>query len=301
MPCFPSLEQQSVFSMWFRRSKDKKIYLHNKYNELLFIFAYTTSLIILIHMDYIELLKAIGITSIPLLILFVIILFFGQKIVNYFFDKKIENDRHSYDRDMAEKQREFDKNMELKRQELALDLEKHKANLELESKRFQSELELKQNQFNIQFSKLHQDRAEVIKDTHAKLVELHSAMCDYTALARLIKEGEDEEENKRLRIERANKALIEFNDCVISNSIFFEKSFFCRLNHIRTEYGKRGWDYNFYKEMMRREGSNLDENTYKRYWEQTIEISNSFLADFPPLIEELEDEFRKLLGVVKHE
>lgn len=252
-------------------------------------------------MDYIELLKAVGITSVPILILFAIILFFGQKIINYFFDKKIEIDRHSFDKEIVEKQREFDERMELKRQELALDLERHKANLELESKRCQSELELKLNQFNIQFSKLHQDRAEVIKDAHAKLVELHSAMCDYTALVRSNRVGEDRERSKQLQLERANNALIEFNDCIILNSIFFEKSLFDKLNHIRSQYADKGWHYNFYKEMMRDEGSSLDRNTYKQYLEQTIEISKSFLADFPLLIEELEDEFRKLLGVVKHD
>mgnify|MGYP003419320231 FL=1 len=72
------------------------------------------------------------------------VLVFSKKLIVYFFDETIE----------------------LKKAELNQDLENHKKELEQQNKDFQHSLDLKLNEFNIRFSKLHQDRAEVIKEMY---------------------------------------------------------------------------------------------------------------------------------------
>ena len=89
------------------------------------------------------------------LIIFAILLF-GKKAIEYFFDETIE----------------------LKKAELNQNFQNYKKELELENRNFQHELDTKLNEFNIQFSKLHVDRAEVIKELYHKLIELQSAMIE---------------------------------------------------------------------------------------------------------------------------
>lgn len=202
-------------------------------------------------MDYIELLKAIGVTSIPLLLLLLVIILFGRKIIDSWF---------------------------------ATDLEKYKANLQLE-----------QNRFSIQFSKLHQERAEVIKQMHGKLIELHDAVLDYQNL--IVRAEEDEENEKeakdKLRKERFKKAINDYHDYVIKNGIFFEKSLFNQLRKFSNDLHFKNWHADFLKDQLKNKFRE-DEMTIR---EQYVQIRISFINESPKVIEALEDEFRGLLGV----
>jgi hypothetical protein len=136
----------------------------------------------------------------------------------------------------------------------------------------------------IQFSKLHQERAEVIKEMHGKLIELQSGMVELRMyLARNIDKIEEEAEQKCFM--RANEAIWEFNNYVLNNGIFFEKQMFEKLTSIRFKYIKAGWKYKFFRKNR------------QRYVAQEWDLLISIEYDFPPLIEQLEEEFRELLGV----
>ena len=119
------------------------------------------------------------------LIIFAILLF-GKKLIEYFFTETIE----------------------LKKTELNQELENHKNKLEQQNKDFQHDLDIKLNEFNIQFSKLHQDRADVIKELYYKIIELQSAMTVFTRKIHPI--IEDAEKEQQERVDRVNKALQDF-------------------------------------------------------------------------------------------
>ena len=119
----------------------------------------------------------------PGVLIILAILLFGKKLIEYFFDQTIE----------------------LKKTELNQKLEEYKLSLEQESKEFQHELDTKLQEFNIQFSKLHNDRAIVVKDLYLKMVELQSSMEDFTRGIHPVVKDADEEGNQRL--ERVEKAI----------------------------------------------------------------------------------------------
>jgi hypothetical protein len=211
------------------------------------------------------------IQTICIIIFIPTVLFFGKKLINYFFDATIE----------------------LKKAELNQDLENHKKELEQQNKDFQHSLDLKLNDFNIRFSKLHQDRAEVIKELYYKVIELQSAMTVFTSRIHLI--IEDPEKEKKERIDRVNKGFNDFVDFYIPNRIYFEKGLVEKLDNLLNEYRNKGFDFGYMSKYLSE--SSGPKEFYGEYHQKTKEISNFVIEEFPKVIEELAEEFRELLGV----
>ncbi len=207
----------------------------------------------------------------PSVLLILAGLVWGKKMIEYFFDETIE----------------------IRKQELNQDLENYKGQIERESKGFQHQLDTRLNEFNIRFSKLHQERAEVIKELYNRIVELQSAMLDFTSgIHAVIKDINKEEEERLLRV---NKALQEFNSYFFSRKIFFRKELVSKLEHLSKEYWDKGWDYAFMSNQFKEGG--LTKEIRKEYRDKSREISKTVVMEFTRLIEELENEFRKMLGV----
>src|SRR5690606_14194835 len=140
------------------------------------------------------------------------ILLFGKQLIEYFFSETIE----------------------LKKTELNQELESYKSKLEQQNKDFQHKLDLKLNEFNIQFSKLHQDRAEVVKELYHRIVELQSAMTVFTRrIHPIIKDAAKE---KQERIDRVNEALMGFVNLYMPNRIYFDKDLAKKLDDLSNEY-----------------------------------------------------------------
>jgi hypothetical protein len=210
-------------------------------------------------------------TNGPGVLIILAILLFGKKLIEYFFSETIE----------------------LKKTELNQELESHKNKLEQQSKDFQHSLDLKLNEFNIQFSKLHQDRAEVVKELYYKIVELQSAMTVFTRRIHPI--IEDAEKEKQERIDRVNKALMDFVNFYMPNRIYFDKELAEKLDNLSNEYRSKGWDFAHMSRYLSESG--MSRELYEEYSKKTSEISGIVKDEFPKVIQELEEEFRTLLGV----
>ena len=216
-----------------------------------------------------ELIKLILIN--PTVILLLVILVFGKKFIEYFFSKTIE----------------------FKKLELSQELENHKLLLNQRNKDFQHTLDLKLNEFNIQFSKLHQDRAEVIRVLYQKIIELQTAMTIFTQMLKpIIENAENEEE---LRLHRVNNALQDFVNYFSPNKIYFNKSLTAKLDSLLKEYNENGWNYARMNKAF--DNPKLPHDIFVEYADKTTEISKLVKEKFPQIIEDLEDEFRKILGV----
>ena len=145
-----------------------------------------------------ELLKLL-LYSGPSVLILLILIFFGKNTIEYFFAETVE----------------------IKKKELAQNLEIHKSFLERENKNFQHSLDTKLNEFNVRFSKLHEERATVIKELYERLVKLHSATVAITRQIQPIIEDADKEEKQRLL--SVNTTLIEFQKYYLVNKIYFNK------------------------------------------------------------------------------
>ena len=175
---------------------------------------------------------------------------------------------------------------------IIISVKKKKIDKELETHK--SELQTIVQKQQIQFSKLHQERAKVIKEIHGKLIELQDAVLDYHNLVvRPIEEADKKEEKERLRKERLYKALVGYHDYVISNSFYFEKTLFEKLRKFSNDLNYKNWHAQFLKDQFKEDDRTLREQ-YREDWQQ---IQLSFLNELPKVIEDLEDEFRELLGV----
>lgn len=203
----------------------------------------------------------------PSTLLLLVGLVWGKSLIKYFFDETIE----------------------LKKNELNLDFEKYKSEIEQQNKNFQHSLDTRLNEFNIRFSELHQERAKIIKELYYKLIELHSAMYDFTRRAHLI--YEDAEKESKQRIDRFNKAWHDFNGFFLPNKIFFSKTLADKINTLSMTYRNTGIDFAYSKEDLK------EREFYKESFEKIKKISNEVETSFGELIEDIGDEFRRILGV----
>jgi len=176
-----------------------------------------------------------------------------------------------------------------------MELYKSKLNEELTLKiePIKSELAKTNITHQIQFSFLHQERAKVILELYKKLVELHSAMVDWTNFMHpIIEDGEKESQE---RIKRANIALHEFRNFFLLNKLFFPKSLCNYIEDVFKEYWDKGWDFGYRQDRLR--SGQLTEEYFKEYSEDISKISKELKNNLPQKIDELETKFRKLLNV----
>ncbi len=198
-------------------------------------------------------------------------LVWGKKLIEYFFDEAIE----------------------IRKLQLNQNLEGFKGQIEQQNKDFQHQLDRTLNEFNIRFSKLHEERAEVIKELYKRIVELHSAMVIFTRRVHVVIDNGDKEEEERLI--SVNKALNEFHNFFIPNRIFFNKVLAGKLENLSKEYWNKGWDFASMHGQFKAGG--LTKEIVKSYLEKSRKITETIETDFVKLIEDLENEFRQMLGV----
>lgn len=177
-------------------------------------------------------------------------------------------------------------------------LEEHKSNLneELSHKIEPLKAELSKNNIThqIQFSFLHQERAKVILDLYKKLVELQSAMVNWTNFMHPV--IQDAEKEAKERVERANLAFNDFRNFYLLNKLFFPKSFCEAFDNILDEYWNKLWDFGF-KEGMIRENRSITDDFYRNLIKEMSEISKELKEKIPERIAEIENKFREMLNV----
>jgi hypothetical protein len=112
-------------------------------------------------------------------------------------------------------------------------------------------------------------------------------MNEMTALMKPIIQDADKEENDR--IENAGKSYNDFLQCYLDNKIFFSKDTCILLDSLREKYFDSYWDYT----ITHRIGS----KDFNFNYEHAKKASETVRTQIPPVLENLEVEFRKLLGV----
>lgn len=165
--------------------------------------------------------------------------------------------------------------------------------LTLKIEPLKSELAKNNITHQIQFGFLHQERAKVILELYKRLIELHSAMVDWTAfLHPVIEDGEKENQERTIR---ANTALNDFRNFYISNKIFFSKPFCNNIDEVFKEYWNKGWDFGYKQERLR--SGQLEREYWSEYSKDMSNISKELNENLPLRISEIETKFRQILNV----
>ena len=168
--------------------------------------------------------------------------------------------------------------------------------IELKTKANNYRLELDKNleshksELNILYNKasrLHEERLRILSKLYKKIVILDRTMQEMTAFMKQV--FEDAEKEEKERIKQAGYAYDDFFTFYIENKIFFSKKLTELLDQLRDKYFDSYMDYTF-----RHRYSFTD---FKFNHEQSKKASETVREHIPPIKEEIEIEFRDLIGV----
>lgn len=161
---------------------------------------------------------------------------------------------------------------------LAKDLDKFKADISLEIEKYKSQLEKENIKHTIQYSKLHTDRAEIIKELYFKICDVESSMSRFDAT---INDNNEFNEKGRIMI----KAYVEYVDYYKKNKIFFKSEYCSLMKEVEDTFKE-------YLPIDLLQKKTLDER--KEFWKKE---KAKILKQIRFLKEKLEDDFRSMLGV----
>ena len=118
-------------------------------------------------------------------------------------------------------------------------------------------------------------------------------MFDYTRTMHIVLENGKKEAQER--IDNVNSSLASFTNYYTLNKIFLPKHLCAKIDNIIKEYYNKGWDFADTQRSSNAKTSSLE--SLKAEVAKAKSISNSIENEMPPLIEELESEFRLILVV----
>jgi len=145
-------------------------------------------------------------------------------------------------------------------------------------------------QKRVKFSKLHEDRATVIKELHEKLIIFEDSM---NSLTNPMKISGDIKEKEKLKIsgEKGN----DFESYYKKNKIYFDLDLCKILDEISREM-KYSWTA-FY--VYPDEIDTISKSEASEKWKERIDAWKNITEKVLPLKNKLEEEFRRILGVMK--
>jgi len=176
--------------------------------------------------------------------------------------------------------------------EYDLQIEKHKAQLKCEAdttiERLRSDLHIFAAERNFRFSKIFEQQLQVVAETFGRLFEFYDAARDY--FDTLDYEGRPSMKDRReVLITKFNN----FQDYFRPHRVFLPRETAERLSNF---YAKvRGLAFNFMWG-VEAEGDLKDKNPHK---DTQSEVEEIMAKEMMPLIDKLEEDFRKLLSEMK--
>ena len=166
-------------------------------------------------------------------------------------------------------------------------LESHKAQLkaqtDIETEKLRSELRIASVEHEVTFSRLHEQRAQVISETYASLKHLFDCVEDYMKLFEPAG-GTTREQRRAI----ATDAHLAFREKYSLKLIFFPKSTADKLDEINVQLVQAFNQFVFGVDMMQRSNTDTSEKQIKILEHVGTTIRSALL--------ELETEFRRLLG-----
>jgi hypothetical protein len=177
------------------------------------------------------------------------------------------------------------KRFESYKNELNIKSIEHKLELDKDLKEYESKLNLFINKSN----HLHLRRLDILSELYQKLVLLNRKMVEMTRLLKLVSPGEDAEISEKERIKSAGMAYNDFSDYFDKNKIYFSKDLCVLIQKLQEEFWSSFHDYTFPINF----GLPSSEMTYKL----VRDAANKIDKDVPKILETIEMEFRKLIGV----
>ena len=106
---------------------------------------------------------------------------------------------------------------------------------------------------------------------------------------------EDADKEEKERLDRLNRAFVDFRNYYAVNKIYFGKNTTTQIDKILEGYWTQGDDFARMQQLFQLKS--IPKESYKNYLDKMHEISDRVRKEFPSLIEQLETDFRSILGV----
>ena len=166
-------------------------------------------------------------------------------------------------------------------------LETHKSQLKAQSdvaiERVRADLSIAAAERQIQFARLHEERAEVIAETYARLTELHRTLGNYVKIFEPA--GDKPKEERRRAVQEAHEAFITYYP---KKRIFLPESAVEKIDSINERSVSAFYSFFYEIEVTQQQGGQ-DATRW-------LEIFKQVREEIPVALKELEHEFRSLLG-----
>jgi hypothetical protein len=228
---------------------------------------------------WIDFFTQLGFSTAGQILLLIVVGFFGKKIIEYFLSENIELMKT-----------ELNMELESHKIELASQTQTHKLELDKNLETFKNTLQQVSYEHQIKFSKLHSDRAEIIKILFSKLVIMEKSMNSF--MAPFQRTGEPSLTDKS---QKAANDANDFLDYYLGNEILFKEET-CQIINTLNDSFKKAW--NSYNTFPVGKVAPTLVNEEKRI-ELTMKAYFDFLnKEVPSLKQQLKDDFRKTLGVI---
>jgi len=169
---------------------------------------------------------------------------------------------------------EYDQKLETHKSQL-------KAQTDIEIEKLKSSLSISAAERHVKFSKLHEDRAKVIADTYALLKEVYIAVADYI---KIFEPAGDKPRDERRKI--AADAHLALRQYYPKKIIYIPKVTAEKIENIDIALVNTFNEFTFTIDFQRGTGDAMK-------WNQIFERMRGEMKD---ALNDLEDEFRKLLG-----
>jgi hypothetical protein len=166
-------------------------------------------------------------------------------------------------------------------------LETHKAQLKAQSdvalERVRADLSIAVAEHQIQFARLHDERAVIIAETYARLKDLHVSLGDYVKIFEPA--GDKPKEERRQVVQKAHENFITYFRV---KRIWLPESAVTKIDSINDRSVSAFYSFFYEIEMTQNQGGH---DVHKWY-----EIFQHVKDEMPVALKELERDFRLLLG-----
>jgi hypothetical protein len=170
-------------------------------------------------------------------------------------------------------------------------LETHKAQLKAQSEvsveRLKSQLQIASAERNVRFSRIFERTAVTVAATYEKLLAFHDAIADYTSIVEW-QSMPSKEERRKIMVDRRRDFLAYFRP----NHLYLPKETAKQIQDFSAKLHSAAIDFMFGVE----QGGDLRSQDPDR--DTWIKVHQFISDEVPPLLELLEDDFRRILGLM---
>lgn len=171
--------------------------------------------------------------------------------------------------------------------------------LQASSERFKKELEFSLETYkksleelNYKATKLHDKRIEIIPEILRIIVDLDSSMKSMASLWKISTGNEEiDAMDEKRRIDNSLKHFNDYQEYFAKNRIYFPQSTCELLDKLKVEFWDGFWDYTF-KYRMGISDTKFNNDLAKK-------ASDKISKDIPPILNQLEIDFRKIINVTE--